>query len=234
VWHGGRLDGDLIPLLHDILSDGAQRRFIILHLLGSHAAYDLRYPPDFSRFGADTIEAQLRQSGMSGSAIRTYNEYDNSILYTDHVLGELISGIPKDANASLIYLSDHGEALGETSSFVGHIDGPAPRQVYQIPLLFYFSPSERAQLGERLGVLRQNLQRPIQSDTLIHTLLDIYGVDFPALKADRSLLSRSYRPPARYCDRLDESGRERRVASGQTSVPVTQKPDIEGLVIGVE
>jgi heptose-I-phosphate ethanolaminephosphotransferase len=103
---------------------------------------------------------------------------------------------------SLTYVSDHGEALGESSGFFGHVDGPMPKQVYQIPLFFDLSRSATSQLGGRLHAFQQNLSRPFQTDWLIHSLLDLYGVKTSEWRPERSMFSESFASPARYCDDL--------------------------------
>ena len=85
---------------------------------------------------------------------------------------------------------------------MGHIDAVAPRQVYEIPLVFWLSRQVRERLGGRLPAITSNLDRPFQSDGMIHTLLDLYGVGHRAFQPDRSLFSDGYRPYARFCDTL--------------------------------
>ena len=89
---------------------------VVLHLLGNHGpAYSRRYPPEFRKF-VPTCES-LELSDCSQAEI--VNAYDNAILYTDHVLAGIIRYLEAQTgrDAGLIYVSDHGESLGE----VGHL-----------------------------------------------------------------------------------------------------------------
>jgi heptose-I-phosphate ethanolaminephosphotransferase len=131
-----------------------------------------------------------------------YNQYDNAVLYNDYIMSEIIELVKRAAGTSLTYLSDHGEALGERG-IVGHFDSVMPRQVYEIPLLFSLSESKKSELRDRLEVFRRNLTKPFQTDSLIHTLLDLYGVGHEAWRPERSLFSAQYTSGQRFCDTLE-------------------------------
>jgi heptose-I-phosphate ethanolaminephosphotransferase len=106
-------------------------------------------------------------------------------------------------SATVTFLSDHGEAVGEKDSWFGHFDGPAPSQVYRIPLLFYISDQIQRRLGGLMSNFEANLSLAFQSDALIHVLLDLYGVVDPMRRDEKSLFSPTYQPLPRYCDELD-------------------------------
>jgi heptose-I-phosphate ethanolaminephosphotransferase len=186
-------------LLREALADPADQRFIVLHLMGTHVYYDLRYPREFAQFNDhEGVDPRVLQRG--GWYITHYNQYDNAVLYNDYIMGEIINLLKTVERGTLTYLSDHGEVLGATSSTAGHWDGNMPRQGYQVPLLFYLTPTMKAELGERLSVFRRNLAVPIQTDRLIHTLLDLYGVSDEEWRPERSLFSPDFTARPRYCD----------------------------------
>ncbi|MEG1406101.1 MAG: phosphoethanolamine transferase, partial [Alistipes sp.] len=86
----------------------SQKILFILHTYGSHFSYHQRYPRDFARFTPDndvTIAVQHKEM--------IQNAYDNSILYTDHFLGQTIDYLSqlRSTNVALLYCSDHGEDL---------------------------------------------------------------------------------------------------------------------------
>ena len=203
-WNEGvSLDEQLLAPVKAALADPAPHKFVVVHLLGAHADYALRYPPAFERFADAPMPATPRI--LLGTEVDRYNAYDNAVLYTDHVVGEIIAAArAAGGSASVTFLSDHGEALGETSDFFTHIDGRAPRQVYEIPLAIWASPELRRRLGAREADLRANLVRPYQADSMIHTLLDLYGIDQAERVPERSLLAGRMRIPARFCDTLPD------------------------------
>jgi lipid A ethanolaminephosphotransferase len=137
--HGGKCyDEDVIPLLRDNLrSYSSGYRFVVLHLGGgSHGPlYGDRHPPEFRRFQPTCNDADVANKC---TVEELHNSYDNTILYVDHVLGEVIraldsSGVPY----VLIYLSDHGESLMEEGRlFHGVPPGlPLPPEQAAIPII---------------------------------------------------------------------------------------------------
>lgn len=137
--HGGKCyDEDVIPLLEGNLGTYVSGyRFVVLHLGGgSHGPmYNDRFPPEFQRFTPVCNEADV---GNQCTIEQLYNSYDNTILYVDFVLGEIIqrldrSGVPY----VFLYVSDHGESLMEEGRlFHGMPPGiPLPPEQAQVPLI---------------------------------------------------------------------------------------------------
>ena len=131
-------DEDVVPLLKSNVSTyKSGYRFIVLHLGGgSHGPiYRDRHPPEFQQFQPICTDADVTNKC---SLEQIYNSYDNTILYVDHVLGQVVqtldeSGVPY----VFIYLSDHGESLMEGGvMFHGMPPGIAlPAEQAQIPLI---------------------------------------------------------------------------------------------------
>jgi hypothetical protein len=104
---GVSLDGELLPRLKDVLSDGVEKRFIVVHLIGTHTAYDLRFPAEFGQF---TTEAGLNDRILArrelahylfrGSRIELSNAYDNAVLYNDQVVKKRSGPEPKRVHES--------------------------------------------------------------------------------------------------------------------------------------
>ncbi len=137
--HGGKCyDEDVIPLLEDNLSTYVSGyRFVVLHLGGgSHGPlYSDRHPPEFQQFKPLCNEADV---GNQCTIEQLYNSYDNTILYLDFVLGEVIQGLDRSRVPYVfIYVSDHGESLMEQGRlFHGTPPGiPLPPEQAQVPLI---------------------------------------------------------------------------------------------------
>ena len=137
--HGGTCyDEDVVPLLkRNVGTYESGYRFIVLHLGGgSHGPrYVDRYPPEFQ-----LLEPMCRDADVTNacSLEQLYNAYDNSILYVDHVLGQVIETLEQSRVPYVfIYLSDHGESLMEGGMmFHGVPPGIAlPAEQAQIPLI---------------------------------------------------------------------------------------------------
>lgn len=96
-------DEDIFPILNNFNTDSCNN-FFIIHLMGSHFTYNKRYPTNFNIFTAeDFTELPVNQR-------TTISEYDNSILYNDYIVNEIIQRFASE-DALVLYLSDHGEDL---------------------------------------------------------------------------------------------------------------------------
>lgn len=105
------LDGALLPFYQKELEYSNPRKLIVLHTIGSHWWYN-------SHFEKEVFSPVLRSKNISSSTQEAIvNSYDNTILYTDCFLHQLIEEL-RDEVAILIYLSDHGESLGENEKYL--------------------------------------------------------------------------------------------------------------------
>ncbi len=160
-------DGVLLPLINQAKTEQSERNFYVIHLIGSHMDYSLRYPEGFGNFSAADVKAKLTSKQKDVVAY-----YDNSVLYNDFVINEIFKIFSGD-DSLIVYLSDHGENLYENGR-LGH--GMESRFTYEIPLLFIASReflSDHATLWQRLAAAKD---KPFMSDDLAHLLADIIGV----------------------------------------------------------
>lgn len=185
--HGGRCyDEDVIPLLEENLKtrvDGYG--FVVLHLGGgSHGpTYKDRHPPEFRKFEPTCDDADVANRC---TIEQLYNSYDNTILYVDYVLGEIIqtldrSGVPY----VFIYLSDHGESLMEDGLlFHGMPPGMTlPKEQAQIPLIVKSSVPISI-------VKRAEYQQPDVFDTI----LDLFSIQSTMFDRTASFIKRRAEP----------------------------------------
>jgi glucan phosphoethanolaminetransferase (alkaline phosphatase superfamily) len=181
----GSYDGDLIQPLQDALHDSNRDLFIVLHMMGSHLSYDYRYPPAFKRFRPTQSDA----AGAGTTIERARNSYDNTILYTDHVLDRIIQVLRNSgAVTALWYESDHGETLPtRTCDKEGHGLGSKPE--YRIPALVWYSGAYDKAFPGRVATLRANADRRTLSADTFESLIDMAGVAFPGHDESWSLFS---------------------------------------------
>ena len=196
---GSRSEGSYDEVLLDpfgaALSDPAPRKFIILHLLGAHPAFHFRYPKSFSRFdGADDeVSRDLKRKGRSFWAVWQRNEYDDAMLYGDHLLRVTIELCRKQTGEAIAWLftPDHGEDVAHYTDFVGH--NHRVRAMWEVPLIFWrskaFPPGEMPP--------EEAARRPAQTDTLDHTLLGLLAIRGAFYDPRRDLLSRAFEPVPR-------------------------------------
>ena len=79
-------DGDVLDPFAKVLAEDAPRKFIVVHLLGTHMSYQYRYPPEYERF----TDHSGAPAHVSEDQLPTYNAYDNAVLYNDFVVSSLI------------------------------------------------------------------------------------------------------------------------------------------------
>ncbi len=123
------------------LADPAPRKFIIVHLMGAHPAYDFRYPKAWERYTLatdDVVTRRLTEQGRALHAIAQRNFYDNAISYQDHVLATLLEKAQRaDGPLAWLYIADHGEDVAHHSNFAGHNHRVA--EMWDVPMLFWAS-----------------------------------------------------------------------------------------------
>lgn len=174
---GRCLDEGLLQGLPETLRQLRGTQLLVLHQLGNHGpSYFRRYPPTFARFQPECRSDDLRTC----SAQQIVNAYDNALLYTDHLLAQLIGQLQAAADtvdSAVVYVSDHGESLGEHNLFLHGLPyAIAPDVQKQVPMLMWFSPGLAAAQGLDLACLRQRAQQPAAHDHVFHTLLGLLDV----------------------------------------------------------
>jgi lipid A ethanolaminephosphotransferase len=138
-----RLDYDEVLLhgLDEILRKGKPetKTLIVLHQGGSHGPqYAKKYPPEFDRFKPTCQSVELQKCRSS----ELLNAYDNTIVYTDEVLHRVIGLLKsvKDRPSVMLYMSDHGESLGEGGLYLHGVPmALAPEVQFTVPLLVWTS-----------------------------------------------------------------------------------------------
>jgi lipid A ethanolaminephosphotransferase len=150
---------------------------IVLHQIGSHGpAYAERYPPEFERFKPACHSNELQRCTDE----EIVNAYDSTIAYTDHVLAQLIALLRETTDkvdGMLIYVSDHGESLGEQGLYLhGMPYSLAPRVQKDVPMLIWTSKAYDARVGMRSGCVERRAGHNLSHDNLYHTILGAAGV----------------------------------------------------------
>jgi lipid A ethanolaminephosphotransferase len=152
-------------------------QLLVLHMLGNHGpSYFKRYPAAFERF----VPACRNDDLATCTRQQIVNAYDNALLYTDHVLATLIGILAHhaaDVDAAMLFVSDHGESLGEKGLFlhgVPHVI--APREQTQVPMVMWWSDGFARQAGLDGSCMHQRATQPAQHDHLFHSLLGLLDV----------------------------------------------------------
>lgn len=178
---GACMDEGLVHDLRERLQQARGTQVWVLHMLGNHGpSYFRRYPAPFARFQPECRSDDLRECNLE----QIVNAYDNALLYTDHVLTTALSALQAESarvDAALLYVSDHGESLGEKGLFLhGMPYAIAPEVQKRVPMVFWASPGFGPAGGLAPGCLESELKRkaagPVAHDHLFHTVLGLLDV----------------------------------------------------------
>ncbi|MGL4574148.1 MAG: phosphoethanolamine transferase, partial [Burkholderiaceae bacterium] len=175
---GNCFDEILLEGLEPRLRASSKDTLVVLHLKGSHGpAYYKRYPPAFERFTPTCKSSDL--SSCDPQAIR--NAYDNTILYTDHIVGEttaLLKKLSDQFATALLYVSDHGESLGEGGLYLhGMPYAIAPKEQTRVPMYAWVSPQFAAMEAWDTGCMAAQAKTPRSHDNVYSTLLGLLEID---------------------------------------------------------
>lgn len=184
-------DGNLLADFNRALADDAPRKLIVVHLLGAHPTYDMRYPKEFAQFDGsdDSVTKMLTAAGRSIWIRKLRNDYDNAILYSDHVLGSLIKNsleAGKDRASALLFSSDHAQEVGHSRDHAGQ--SVVDKSGYEIPMIVWSQALERLDMPRKFALER----RPYQTDHLEHTVLGLLHIRADYYDATHDLLSDQY------------------------------------------
>jgi len=182
------LDEILVRTLDTELRSIRGDTVLVMHMMGNHGpAYFKRYPPPFRRFTPDCATAQLRDCTRA----EVVNAYDNAILYTDHVLAQLVTSLARSADridSAMLYVSDHGESLGEKGLYLHGIPYAfAPSQQTHVPMVLWLSPALTSSGDVRAGCVRDRADEPYSHDNLFHSVLGLLNVRTAAYRPERDI-----------------------------------------------
>lgn len=177
-------DEDLIPLFEAALAK-EHKSLIVLHTSGSHWDYAARYPAEFEVYKPICDGESKKRDYASCSQNTISNMYDNSILYTDHVLSEIIGRL-KNENAILFYISDHGESLGENGIY-GHGGENNITEQMTVPFLVWTSDKFNVNNPGMVDNLSKKNKKEINYKYLFHSILDCSNIDSDIIDHNFSL-----------------------------------------------
>ncbi|MEN2399187.1 phosphoethanolamine--lipid A transferase EptA [Flavobacterium sp. MC2016-06] len=159
----------LTGLKEQILASTKNKILIILHTSTSHGpTYSKKYPPQFETFKPVCNSVELGNCSQT----ELVNAYDNTIVYTDYILHNVIEDLKqlKEYNSTMIFVSDHGESLGENNLYMhGMPISIAPKEQYEIPFIVWMSDSKKQ--------LKPN--KELNQNYVFHSVLNFLSVQSP-------------------------------------------------------
>ena len=186
-------DGILLKGLRErIASSQKNKVLIVLHTSTSHGPkYADKYPKSFEVYKpvARNVEEGEKNVGM------LVNAYDNTIRYTDFLLDSLINTLRsmEDRKSAMIFISDHGESLGENKVFMHGIPMKlAPKVQYEIPFLVWTSDGFRdfKPTSSKQDAPEGELPAVIEQHYVFHSVLNLLSIQSPAYNKDFDIFKR--------------------------------------------
>lgn len=169
-------DEALLPVIEKAAAGVERNTVLVLHMIGSHGpAYYLRYPEARAAFTPDCRSTQFSDC----SAQEIVNAYDNSIRETDFVLSraiDILSGSDRVIPA-MLYLSDHGESLGENGLYLHAAPAfIAPQEQTRVPFVLWLDQRFTAAMGIATDCLRAKTGEKTSHDNLFSTVLGLMDI----------------------------------------------------------
>ena len=180
----------LAGLERRIKASSSRRVFVVLHQSGSHGpAYYSKYPLEFEYFGPVCKSVELGKCSRD----QLVNAYDNTILYEDYFLARVIDMLKQleESQALMIYVSDHGESLGEHGMYLHGIPyAIAPDVQKDIPFIIWMSDEfmrRKAVQLDRLEAQRRHSQRDI-----FHSVMGAFSMHSDAYMGEYDVFSERF------------------------------------------
>ncbi len=166
---------------HNFNKTPAKKTITTFHMVGSHWYYNSRYGAAFKKF------VPITESKHVGSSTKEQliNSYDNTVLYFDYFLNSLINRLKKENNNTvLIYVSDHGETLGEDDKW---FHGNDHRTSQNPAMLVWYSEKFKTKNHSKIAHLQSIKNDSISSNFLFHSILDISEIKGFSYKKEESI-----------------------------------------------
>lgn len=183
-------DERLLRGLPQMIRDAKQDMVIVLHQKGSHGpAYWKRYPQGFGKFGPVCRTGELENCTQESIVAA----YDNTILYTDYFLSRTIdllrAASAEGADTAMLYVSDHGESLGEHNMYLhGAPWILSPPEQRQVPMMLWLADGFRARFRINQDCLAARSAQPFSHENVFHSVLGLLNVSTAVYNPKRDVL----------------------------------------------
>lgn len=198
-------DDAVIQPFKEVLTDPAKKKFIVIHLLGTHMKYEFRYPKS-SEYNVFQDKTGI-PFNIDDDNAKVYNSYDNAISYNDYVITTLFNTFKQSHdNGFMLYFSDHGEEVYQTPPYdvLGRNEKAPTKPMYTIPFILWQSPSW---LKTHPNDYQAYVDRKFSSQDLIHTWSDLAGLSYNLYQPEKSLVNPNFKPSIRWIgDPYDKKG----------------------------
>lgn len=193
-------DDILLEPLKAAMQDAAPKKLIVLHTLGNHWNYSHRHPKEYDKWRPSLYGVANPAYTDRSVKEQLNNSYDNSILYTDWFLSEVIGALKSSSSmAAMMYVSDHGQTLYDGNcgyAFHGH----NTQFEFHVPALVWYSDLYRMTHPVKVNQLLRNRRAELATENVFHSLVDMADIRYDGEQLERSFVSREFRRQKRYVD----------------------------------
>lgn len=193
-------DSILLDPLKAAIADPSRKKLIVLHTLGNHWNYSHRYPKEFDKWQPSLLGIDNLAYTDTALKPQLSNSYDNSILYTDWFLSQVIGTLKSTKQiTSMMYVSDHGQVLYDGTcklAFHGH----NTQFEFHIPALVWYSNLYRTTHPLKIHQLLRNKHARLATENVFHSLLDMADIHYGTEQLEWSFLSKKFKTHKRYVD----------------------------------
>ncbi len=189
-----KYDEALLPIFDKILKENNSRKFIVVHLMGNHMQYKERVPEKFKKFTNKDDRFNEWQKNKS----KIVNDYDNSILYVDYIVNEIISKIKNENKKSyVLYFSDHGEEVYDSKDFMGHGQNMINNYVAEVPFVLWTSDKYKKDVN-KITQISKSLDNKYITEDLPYTLIDLSYIQWENFISEKSVVNIDFKEKERY------------------------------------
>jgi glucan phosphoethanolaminetransferase (alkaline phosphatase superfamily) len=172
-------DMALMSTFQKVLAEPGNKKFIVLHTMGSHWDYKERYPSSYDVFKPSEKTVFARPSDFSKKEVLV-NTYDNSILFTDATLDSIYRVVSHQQAYSMVYyISDHGEDLfDDVNHRFLHGDFAATMYGSHVPFFIWYNDAVKTDYQQKISMLLSHKNSKIGAEDVFHTLSDFCDIHF--------------------------------------------------------
>lgn len=167
----------LAGLSQEIEKSTQDKLFIVLHTTTSHGpTYNKKYPPEFEVFTPVCNTVEMSKAVPE----ELMNAYDNTIVYTDYLVHSVIEILKQNPQrrSCMIYVSDHGESLGEGNLYMHGVPmSMAPKEQIEIPFIVWTSDNE----------LKIKELEEVEQYHVFHSVLNFLGIESPIYDENKNI-----------------------------------------------
>ena len=193
-------DDILLEPMQNAIKDPSPKKLIVLHTLGNHWNYSHRHPKEYDKWQPSLFGVDKPEYTDTAIKPQLHNSYDNSILYTDWFLSQVISRLKNSVQlTSMMFVADHGQVLydGECNlAFHGH----NTKYEFHIPALVWYSDQYKAAYPGKIAQLQRHRKSKLSTENVFHSLLDLGNVQYTGERLDRSFFNSKLRRHKRLVD----------------------------------